>query len=131
MLQNPSKYKIRPSPTKKADDNKLSLNKKPSGKNLSPVLTKELLKNGITSSPVSGGSGSPCENKAVEITGMERAYTFNVEEGALGWNLLENNTRRDAIPPEPVALNEARLLCREAMTLITEEVSVLWPKGRY
>ncbi|KAF2799273.1 hypothetical protein K505DRAFT_231459, partial [Melanomma pulvis-pyrius CBS 109.77] len=45
-----------------------------------------------------------------------------IEEGASGWNLLENNLRQDPIPPEPVALNEARLLCREAMTLITEEV---------
>lgn len=55
---------------------------------------------------------------------MERAFTFAVEEGATGWNLVENNMCQDPIPPEPVALNEARLLCREAMTLITEEVSV-------
>jgi hypothetical protein len=55
---------------------------------------------------------------------MERAFTFAVEEGTSDWNLLENNLRKDSIPPEPVALNEARLLCREAMTLITEEVCV-------
>jgi len=61
----------------------------------------------------------------MEFTGMERAYTFAVDEGASGWNLSESNLRLDPIPPEPVALNEARLLCREAMTLITEEVGAL------
>jgi hypothetical protein len=55
---------------------------------------------------------------------MARAFTFDVD-AALGWNLLENNMRQDPIPPDPVALNEARLLCREAMTLITEEASRL------
>ncbi|KAF2264615.1 hypothetical protein CC78DRAFT_532991 [Lojkania enalia] len=117
ILQNPSKYKIRPGSAKKAID-------KPP-KSLSPVLTKQLLKSGITNSPVSADSNSPCEDKAAESTGMERAFTFNVEGGAIGWNLLENNMRQDPIPPEPVALNEARLLCREAMTLITEEASRL------
>lgn len=65
----------------------------------------------------------------MDFSGMDRAFTFNVEAGELGWNLLENNMRQDPIPPEPLALNEARLLCREAMTLITEEVRWVstWP----
>lgn len=37
---------------------------------------------------------------------------------------------RDPIPVDPVALNEARLLCRQAMTLITEEVSTLKQHSR-
>src|SRR4051794_24748222 len=112
VLQNPSKYKIRPGADKKG------LDKKPKNRLPSPVLTKNLyMKNMINDSPMSGGSDSPCQDKAVEQGGLARAFTFDVEEGALGWNLLENNIRQDPIPPEPVALNEARLLCREAMTL--------------
>jgi len=115
VLQNPSKYKIRPGPPNKA------LKGNSSDDNLSSILTKGFSKHNTdaTTSDV----GSPCYEKAIESSGMERAYTFAVEEGASGWNLLENNQRLDPIPPEPVALNEARLLCREAMTLITEEVS--------
>ena len=99
-------------------------------KKLPPVPMKEVASN---ASITSNGSGSPCRDKAVQTSGFTRAYTFEVEEGAPGWNLLENNMCRDPIPPEPVALNEARLLCREAMTLITEEVStyhthMLWQR---
>lgn len=122
MLQNSSRYKIRPGPPGTV------LKRAPTGKSLSPVLTRELLKNYVAESPISVGNNSPCQNDAVE-TGMGRAFTFDVEEGALGWNLLENNLRQDPIPPEPLALNEARLLCREAMTLITEEVSELLVQG--
>ncbi|KAF2866895.1 hypothetical protein BDV95DRAFT_190012 [Massariosphaeria phaeospora] len=116
MLQNPSHYKLRPSPPKKAIK---AAHNKPSSHSLSPVLTKGLSKPSLPSSP-----SSPCQDQAVQTIGIERAFTFNVEEGALGWNLLENNAMRDSIPPEPVALSEARLLCREAMTLITEEVRI-------
>jgi hypothetical protein len=117
VLQNPSKYKLRPGlPTE-------NLKRVPStASKVSPLLTRGLLKNEFTSSPTIGTDGSPCETKAIDFSGIDRAYTFNVDQGPLDWNLLENNMRRDPIPPEPVALNEARLLCREAMTLITEEV---------
>ncbi|KAF2116088.1 hypothetical protein BDV96DRAFT_598853 [Lophiotrema nucula] len=129
MLQNPSKYKIRPTPrTKsvKAIEYKL-VPKQGSSKNLSPVLTRQILKTDmVTASPIgSSGSHSPCEDRSIETSGMERAFTFSADDGAPGWNLTENNLRRDSIPPEPLALNEARLLCREAMTLITEEASRL------
>jgi hypothetical protein len=77
----------------------------------------------VDSSTISNSPRSPCRDKAVQTSGFARAYTFDVEEGTPGWSLFETNTCRDPIPPEPVALNEARLLCRQAMTLITEEVS--------
>jgi hypothetical protein len=114
VLQNPAHYKSRPIPSQR------TLKKKASHrdlKNLSPVLTKDP-KSAVSASE----SGSPCETRTIGGTGIERVFTFNVEKGAVGWNLADTNTRQDPIPPEPVALNEARLLCREAMTLITEEV---------
>ncbi|KAF1952456.1 hypothetical protein CC80DRAFT_174385 [Byssothecium circinans] len=125
MLQYPSQYKLRPMPRQKATK---SLEAKPTAtmatpnkKNLSPVSTTDIAKKGAVTSPVSD-TESPCD-KGTDALGIERVFTFAVEEGAVGWNLNENNMRNDPIPPEPVALNEARLLCREAMTLITEEVS--------
>ncbi|KAF2020646.1 hypothetical protein BU24DRAFT_5468 [Aaosphaeria arxii CBS 175.79] len=118
MLQNTSQYKLRSSASKTLAKDKDTTTKP------SPLLTRMATPTGITSRS-SIANGSPCDTKAVETNGIERAYTFDVEEGTLGWNLLENNTRRDPIPPEPVALNEARLLCREAMTLIIEEASRL------
>jgi hypothetical protein len=121
VLQNPSRYKIRPGPVKKGPK------RVSTEKSISSLGTKGLLKDAITSSPVIGTDMSPCEAKSIEFSGMDRAYTFNVETGDLGWNLIENNMRQDPIPPEPLALNEARLLCREAMTLITEEVFFLPP----
>jgi hypothetical protein len=120
VLQNISKYKLRADPRKK---NAKALDWRPTNKNLSPVQTRDLLKQNTTSSPSSVGNSSPCQENSIDTLGIERAFTFAVEEGAMGWNLPENNARNDPIPPEPVALNEAKLLCREAMTLITEEVS--------
>ncbi|KAF2659983.1 hypothetical protein K491DRAFT_712271 [Lophiostoma macrostomum CBS 122681] len=116
MLQNPANYKLRPAPPKKV------LVSKPLVKTLPPILKKDA---GSNASILSSVSGSPCRDKAVQTSGIERAFTFEVEGGAPGWNLLEKNMCRDPISPEPVALNEARLLCREAMTLITEEASRL------
>jgi hypothetical protein len=123
MLQNPSQYKLRPAPRQKATN---GLSKKPAkkdateNKNLSPLSTKDFAKRDLVISPVSD-NGDPCD-KGTDAFGIERVFTFAIDDGAFGWNLIENNTRQDSIPPEPVALNEARLLCREAMTLITEEV---------
>ncbi|KAF1998281.1 hypothetical protein P154DRAFT_578101 [Amniculicola lignicola CBS 123094] len=121
MLQNPSKYKIRAGPHGKKPIEKQPTNT--SARTLSPLATR-YMKTGI-GSPMSSAGGSPCDDKAIDLSGMERAFTFAVEEGSSGWNLYENNMTNVMIPPEPVALNEARLLCREAMTLITEEASRL------
>jgi hypothetical protein len=56
-----------------------------------------------------------------------RVNTFHVDDPFVieDWDLKNNNETRDPIPLDPVALNEARLLCREAMTLITEEAARL------
>lgn len=121
MLQNPSQYKLRKGPrTLRRVASRADL--KTPNTNLSPILTKSGSKQNLALSPL---AESPCQSQSQEALGMERAFTFAVEEGAVGWNLLENNARQDPIPPEPLALNEARLLCREAMTLITEEASRL------
>ncbi|KAJ4295300.1 hypothetical protein N0V90_007311 [Kalmusia sp. IMI 367209] len=123
MLQNPSQYKMRKGPKKILPKAAVS-STAPVNKNLSPLLTKDAAKQSLLVSPISADN-SPCQTKTTDALGIERAFTFAVDEGAFGWNLLETNARQDPIPPEPVALNEARLLCREAMTLITEEASRL------
>ena len=112
MIQNPTNYKLRPAPKK-------TMKVKSSPRKLGLLPVKE-----TTTSPIntSADSNSPCQDKAVQTTGIERTFTFEVKQGAVGWNLRAINSCTDAIPPEPVALNEGRLLCREAMTLITEEV---------
>lgn len=121
MLQNPSQWKVKKVPkTLRRVASRADL-KTPST-SLSPLMTRDASEQALLVSP---GAESPCQSKTQEALGMERAFTFAVEEGAIGWNLLENNARQDPIPPEPLALNEARLLCREAMTLITEEASRL------
>jgi len=88
------------------------------------VLLKSAPKRIATGSAPDSQASSPCGERSNDA-GIERAVTFAVEEGALGWDLAENNNNNEPIPPEPIALNEARLLCREAMTLITEEVGTL------
>ncbi|KAK0665024.1 hypothetical protein DIS24_g318 [Lasiodiplodia hormozganensis] len=57
----------------------------------------------------------------------ERKHTFDIDDPHIleGRSLKELNMARDPIPVDPVALNEARLLCRQAMTLITEEAARL------
>lgn len=56
-----------------------------------------------------------------------RAETFEIDDPYIvpAFDLTVNNSTRDPIPVEATALNEARLLCREAMTLITEEAARL------
>lgn len=56
---------------------------------------------------------------------VERKHTFDIDDPLVleGRTLKELNTSREPVPVDPVALNEARLLCRQAMTLITEEVN--------
>lgn len=58
---------------------------------------------------------------------LSKAETFHVsDEFALpGWALDVLNNERTPITLDPLALNEARLACREAMTLITEEAARL------
>lgn len=65
---------------------------------------------------------SPCDLKT---TGnAPRTKTFDIKDDLIvkEWGLDSVNLNREPIPVDPIALNEARLLCREAMTLITEEV---------
>lgn len=59
--------------------------------------------------------------------GPGHSDTFHLRDPKItaGWNLQLINKMRDPIPVDPVELNEARLLCREAMTLITEEATSL------
>ena len=58
---------------------------------------------------------------------LVRAETFEIDDPYIvpAFDLVVNNSTRDPIPVEATALNEARLLCREAMTLITEEAARL------
>jgi hypothetical protein len=58
---------------------------------------------------------------------LVRAETFEIDDPYIepAFDLVINNSTRDPIPLEATALNEARLLCREAMTLITEEAARL------
>jgi hypothetical protein len=58
---------------------------------------------------------------------LVRAETFQIDDPYItpAFDLKENNSTTDPIPVEAFALNEARLLCREAMTLITEEAARL------
>ncbi|CAI6321109.1 unnamed protein product [Periconia digitata] len=122
ILHNPSQYKLRPAPRVLPPKALHSPDKVVAKQVLSPLQTRDAAKKVVGPNQVP--DGSPCED-GTDALGIDRAFTFAVEEGAVGWNLIENNLRQDPIAPEPVALNEARLLCREAMTLITEEASRL------
>jgi len=58
---------------------------------------------------------------------LVRAETFEIDDPYIepAFDLVINNSTQDPIPLEATAMNEARLLCREAMTLITEEAARL------
>jgi hypothetical protein len=58
---------------------------------------------------------------------LVRAETFQIDDPYIvpAFDIAINNSTQDPIPVEATALNEARLLCREAMTLITEEAARL------
>ncbi|KAF2399201.1 hypothetical protein EJ06DRAFT_531521 [Trichodelitschia bisporula] len=94
----------------------------PFGRNqvLSPMPQTPLAREGL----------SPLE-RAILKTNEEgcpgRSDTFHVDDPliSLDFDLAANNASREPIPLDPTALNEARLLCREAMTLITEEAARL------
>jgi hypothetical protein len=130
-MQDMSKWKAREAP------------KKPLPANVSAVQDA----NGYTASPTAGTPISPAEFKKENIKVLDkaaqppaqqaieqprspdprRANTFGVDDPLIveDWDLKNNNATRTPIPLDPVALNEARLLCREAMTLITEEAARL------
>jgi hypothetical protein len=57
------------------------------------------------------------------VGSVTRFDTFPINDPSIEeeWNLDKLNKNKDPISLDPVELNEARLLCREAMTLITEE----------
>ncbi|KAF2437023.1 hypothetical protein EJ08DRAFT_691327 [Tothia fuscella] len=56
-----------------------------------------------------------------------RAETFAVDDPYIyfDFDINDNNAIRDPIRLDPVELNEAKVLCREALTLITEEAARL------
>ncbi|GIJ84832.1 hypothetical protein Asppvi_003683 [Aspergillus pseudoviridinutans] len=88
--------------------------------------------NGPFTSPLSAPdakkqSAKPKDKTLESPAPTDDPYTFHPQDSNIAedWNLALNNARRDPIPLDPVALNEARLLCREAMTLITEEATHL------
>jgi hypothetical protein len=56
-----------------------------------------------------------------------RTKTFEIDDDMIesGWDLKDSNHDQTPIPVEAFALNEAKLLCREAMTLITQEAARL------
>ena len=80
-----------------------------------------LAKPNSTNADISSAAAAARAEKA------RRVDTFVIDDESvdMGWDLRENNNDHTPIPLDPVALNEARLLCREAMTLITEEAASL------
>lgn len=81
-----------------------------------------------TSPPAHGTSASDIVSPTVYVDKeLVRAETFEIDNPCIvpAFDLTINNSTRDPIPLETTALNEARLLCREAMTLITEEAARL------
>ena len=58
---------------------------------------------------------------------MNEFDTFPIADPSIKdeWNLDALNKNRNPISLDVVELNEARLICREAMTLITEEAHSL------
>jgi hypothetical protein len=70
---------------------------------------------------------APTMSTEIARTPPPRMETFPVDDPFIqpGFDLDTNNQDRTPIPLDPVALNEAKLLCREALTLITEEAARL------
>lgn len=119
MLQNPLKYKLRPSRRNKEEE------KKAPRVAIKTRIPNYITQNTILHSPISSKSPLPDWTEELE-SDINRGYTFSLEdlpEVVEDWDLDKINNCRDAIPPDPIELSEARLLCREAMTLITEEVA--------
>jgi hypothetical protein len=81
----------------------------PNGPNPTKVSDKPIAKDFVPPTP--------------HVGSVSRFDTFPVNDPSISpeWNLDDLNRDRTPISLDPVDLNEARLLCREAMTLITEE----------
>lgn len=109
VLKDPSKWQARKPVAK--------IKSLPDGHDILYASPTEVRKASSSSAP-----GSP-STLATDM--QERKHTFDIEDPFIleGRSLKELNTSREPVPVDPVALNEARLLCRQAMTLITEEVS--------
>ena len=139
VMQDMSKWKARDPPKKHAQSN-LPINQfraAPNGFVDSPITG--------TASPISSfdkkenvnakdyaasstqAAGSKASNDQSSMGGPKRVNTFGIDDPMIieDWDLQKANANCDPIPLDPVALNEARLLCREAMTLITEEAAHL------
>jgi len=112
-------YKLRPSRRNKEGERKAPRVA------IKTIIPNHITQNAISHSPIS--SKSPLLDGTEELqSDINRGYTFSLEdlpEVVEDWDLDKINNCRDAIPPDPMELREARLLCREAMTLITEEVA--------
>lgn len=67
------------------------------------------------------------KKRPVIETTISKSETFHVADEYIleGWSLDYMNRNRSPISLDPYELNEARLACREAMTLITQEASRL------
>jgi hypothetical protein len=76
-----------------------------------------------TSTPASSTKTSATQPQTPHVGSISRFDTFPIADPSIDpeFPLDKLNKTRDPIPLDPVELNEARLLCREAMTLITEE----------
>ncbi|GME47700.1 hypothetical protein BKCO1_100066 [Neofusicoccum parvum] len=111
VLKDPSKWQARKPVAK--------IKSLPDGHDILYASPTEVRKASSSSAP-----GSP-STLATDM--QERKHTFDIEDPFIleGRSLKELNTSREPVPVDPVALNEARLLCRQAMTLITEEAARL------
>lgn len=117
-----------------AQDHALS-NGLPSATQTGDIAVNPLMRvktSSMPTSPLARGAVSTSTSDIMSPTvyldkDLVRAETFEIDDPYIqpAFDLTFNNSTRDPIPVEATALNEARLLCREAMTLITEEAARL------
>ena len=116
-MQDVTKWRAREAPKKTASDTAGNA----SMQNIS--IKTAITQQHQTESPVQK-SAHPEEDPALS---SHRTNTFVVDDPNIvaDWELEKANHNRDPIQLDPVQLNEARLICREAMTLISEEAARL------
>ncbi|KAF2754729.1 hypothetical protein EJ05DRAFT_131526 [Pseudovirgaria hyperparasitica] len=122
ILKNPSKFKIR-EPEKKPQ---YTSNTLATDDFYAPRLERGIhIETSMSNLSQSSEKLSPCQKRAKGF--IERNNTFEIEDNTIGesWDLYAINHDRSPIPVDPLALNEAKLLCREAMTLIVQEAARL------
>ena len=103
-------YKLRPSRKNNGE-------KKAPRVAIKTIIPNHITQNAILHSPI--GSRSPLLDGTEGLeSDINRGYTFCLEdlpEVVEDWDLDKINNCREAIPPDPMELSEARLLCREAI----------------